>query len=111
MAAQNMGPTGPIQVKDVVGATRFTGVRRPNMVAAGPQGVREASFSTVRHAPGRWKHIMVAPVQYKMRGYNPSTGQDEYWQTNNPAAGPPSGASLTNKTIAAVITDSFPTSE
>ena len=72
---------------------------------------RQGTFLSVRHAPGQWRHVMIRPVQYKMRGFNASTSQYEYWQTYNPSAGPPSGASLTNKSIAAVIVDSFPTSE
>lgn len=82
-----------------------------NMGAVGPDQFKAASFMSVRHSTGKWKHIMVSPVQYKMRGYNTSTGQFEHWQTSNPQAGPPSGASLVNKTIATVVKDSFPTEE
>lgn len=82
-----------------------------SMGALGPSAVSENRFFVNRHTVGRWKHIMVNPTEYKMRGFNVSTGLFEYWQTNNPAAGPPSGAALTNKAIAAVIVGSFPTSE
>ena len=106
-----MGPTGPIQIQDVKGPVTFTNQRRPVLGAHGPLALHETPYLVVRHVPGRWKHIMVSPVQYKMRGFNASTGQYEYWQTNNPSAGPPSGAALANKSIAAVVVNSFPTSE
>lgn len=82
-----------------------------NMGSLGPIAIGSITAKTVRHVTARWKHVMVRPVQYKMRGFNATTGQYEYWQTNNPSAGPPSGASLTNKAIAAAVIDSFSTSE
>lgn len=86
MTAQNMGPTGP-------------------------SAIQENTFTAVRHVIGRWLHAAVRPVVYKMCGYNTSTAQFEYWATSNTQAGPPSGATLVNSHVAAVIVDSFPTSE
>lgn len=89
MAALNMGQTG----------------RQAVMVAS------SSNYTTVRHVLGPWRHLNVRPTEYKMRGFNASTGQYEYWSTTNPSAGPPSGATLTNKSIAAVLVDAFPTVE
>ena len=111
MTAQRMEGTGPQQIQDLTGTTTFTGQRRAPIVSFGASVLREANFASVRHNVGRWKHTMIRSVQYKMRGYNATTLQFEYWSTNNPSAGPPSGANLTNKAIAAVVVDSFPTNE
>lgn len=68
------------------------------------------TFQQLQHSTGKWRTTMVSPVQYKMRGWNATTSQYEYWQTDNPLAGPPSGASLVTITIAAIVVNSFPTS-
>lgn len=90
MATRNMQPTGPFQIKIVNGNTKF---------------------SPPRHSVGLWRHVLVSPVEYKMRGYNTSTGLYEYWQTNNPSARAPSGVALSNTSIAAVLVNAFPTNE
>jgi hypothetical protein len=82
MAARAMGGMGEVQVKN-----------------ASPDGTFLSSF----HAPGTLGHIMVAPTLYKMRGYNAGTSSFEFWLTDNPNAGPPTGANLTNKTISAIL--------
>lgn len=73
--------------------------------------IKEQDFASVTHTVGKWKHVMIRPRFYKMRGYNAATVDYEYWITNNPDAGPPSGAILTNKSISAILIDTFPTEE
>lgn len=83
-----MGSVGAMQVKD-----------------AGHDG----TYASIMHNTGQWKTTMISPVIYKMRGFNTSTAQYEFWLANNPRQGPPSGATVTNKTIAAVMKNVFPT--
>lgn len=68
----------------------------------------DGTYYTRNHTVGKWGHTMVRPTAYKMRGFNASTGQNEFWLAITPTQGPPSGASLSNIVIAAVILDVFP---
>jgi len=90
MAARNMGGLGALQVKN-----------------SGTDG----AYYTRRHVVGKWKHVLSRPTFYKMRGFNASTNSYEFWLAISPGQGPPSGASLTNITIAVVYNDSYPTNE
>lgn len=88
MAALNMGGLTPLQIKSEL-----------------PDG----KWYVNEHTVGVWGHILVTSTLYKMRGYNESTLEYEYWVTNNPNSGPPTGANLSNKVIAAVLADpNFP---
>lgn len=86
-APQRMASTDALQIKDT-----------------GTSG----KYFTRNHTVGKWAHTMVRPTVYKMRAFNPATGQFEFWLASVPAQGPPSGAAVTNKVIAAVFSDSFP---
>lgn len=77
----------------------------------GPIASSASPFIRARHAPGKWKSTMIRNIEYKMRGFNALTNQFEYWSTHNPLAGPPSGNTLTNKAISAIIVDKFPDGE
>lgn len=66
------------------------------------------SFYTVRHNTGIWIPAITTQIEYKMSGFNPLTGQSEFWSALNPRQGPPSGASLLNINIAAIITNFLP---
>lgn len=88
MAAHSIGGVGELQVKSN----------------------SDATYLNKRHVVGEWKYFAVYPTEYKMRAFNALTGTYEFWVTFNPNHGPPSGAVVTNKTIAAILTDQWPTS-
>lgn len=87
MTARVMLGTGPIQVQD-----------RAN----------NDTYYTKQHKLGPWRLASVDPTVYKMRAIIVATGLPEYWLTQNPNAGPPSGNAYTNKSIDAVIENMFP---
>jgi hypothetical protein len=116
MATRNMGGTDVLQIKQLAPDGTFYGKDHvPGDFYGFALQIKDltpdGSFRGRRHAPGNWQGVMVDPTIYKMRGHNPVTGLDECWVSLNPNSGPPSGASLINKTVTAVITNTFPVSQ
>lgn len=85
--AQQMAAIGALQIKD-----------------AGTDG----KYAQRKRTFGSWATTMVRPTLFKMRGFNASTGQFEYWLALNPNQGPPNGDIVSNTVIADVYMDSFP---
>lgn len=70
-----------------------------------------SSYTSVRHSPGRWRSMLVKRIVYKMSGFNVSLGEREIWESQSSASTPPSGASLSDVIIDAVLVSDIPSGD